>query len=66
MGLIIFGFRLFLENIIQAKDLVIFVSAVALGIVSYISLLFIIDKNTCVEVFQLIKRNFFQKSGRNR
>lgn len=65
MGGIVFGLRLFLENIIWANDLIILISTIALGIVSYTGLLFILDKDMFKEVFQLLKSNFFKKGSRN-
>ncbi|GAG99482.1 unnamed protein product [marine sediment metagenome] len=59
MGGIVFGFRLVLENTIWANDLIILILTIIFGIVSYIGLLFILDKDIFKEVFQLLKSSFF-------
>lgn len=64
MGGVMFGLRLVLENTMWAKDLIILILTIILGIISYIGLLLILEKTIFKEVFQLIKSNFFQKGNR--
>ncbi len=56
MGGFIFGLRIFLENIVQANDLIILILISAFGLVSYISILFVLNKNLVKEIFQLFKQ----------
>ena len=65
MGGIMFGLRLVLENTKWASDLIIFISTIIIGIVSYIGLLFILEKAMFKEVSQLLKSNFFQKGSKD-
>jgi O-antigen/teichoic acid export membrane protein len=56
MGGIVFGLRLFLQKILMASDLITLISTVAVGIVSYATLLFLLDRMIYREVFQLLRQ----------
>jgi len=54
MGGIVLALGLFLKDSLGAGDLTTLISTVAVGIVSYAALLFILDKEVCREIFQLL------------
>jgi PST family polysaccharide transporter len=56
MGGIVFGLRLVLTRALVASDLITLISTVAVGIVSYGVLLFVLDRMIYREVFQLIRQ----------
>lgn len=55
MGSITFILRYVMETKLDENDLFILVSAVIVGMISYTSLLFLLDKNLYKEIFQLFK-----------
>jgi PST family polysaccharide transporter len=56
MGGFVLGVRLFLKDALGAGDLVTLMSSVAVGIVSYGVLLFVLDRMIYREVFQLLRQ----------
>jgi PST family polysaccharide transporter len=56
MGGTIFTLNTFVRTFIETSDLIIFVSSVIIGLISYISLLFVLDKSLCYEIFCLFKQ----------
>ena len=56
MGGIIFALSVFMNNILGTSDLIILVSAVTVGMVSYVSILFVLDKSFCHEILYLSKQ----------
>jgi hypothetical protein len=56
MGGIVFALRIFMETTLEMSDLVILISTVIVGVISYAGLLFVLDKYLYQEVFQLLKQ----------
>ena len=56
MGGIVFILRYYMENILGENDLVILIANVIIGVISYASLLFLLDKNLYKEALQLFKQ----------
>ena len=54
MGGIIFTLVVFLKSTLDVNDLITLISTVIVGVVSYASLLFILDRTLCREIFQLL------------
>ena len=55
MSGIIFILRYFMGTVLGENDLVILISTVIVGMISYVSLLFLLDKNLYIEIFLLFK-----------
>ena len=56
MGSIVFILRYYMETILSEDDLVILIATVIVGMISYTSLLFLLDRNLYKEIFQLFKQ----------
>lgn len=56
MGGILFLLGIFMENTLRIGDLIVLLSAVIVGIISYVSILFLIDKSLCYEILCLFKQ----------
>lgn len=54
MGGIVFGFRLFLENILKTSDLVTLIACVVTGVICYNVFLFLINRDLYREVLEII------------
>jgi len=54
MGIIVFSLRLFLENILMASDWVTLIACVVTGIVSYVGVLFLMDRSLYQEIRRLL------------
>jgi len=56
MGGTIFTLSVFMNSILGMSDLIILISTIIIGIISYISILFVLDKSFCREIFYLFKQ----------
>ncbi len=56
MGTIVFILRLFMENTLKENDLIILITTVITGILSYALLLYLLEKNLYKEALQLFKQ----------
>lgn len=56
MGGVIFMTSIFMENVLKMGDLIILISVVAVGAISYISFLFMLDKCLCCGIFRFFKQ----------
>ena len=55
MGILVFLLRLFMENALKESNFIILITTVIVGAISYVSFLFLLDKNLYKDIFQLFK-----------
>ena len=56
MGVIVYASNIFMDSMLVVNDPIILVVAIFTGIISYLSILFILDKPLCCEILSLFKR----------
>lgn len=56
MGSTVFMLRFFMETVLKKNDLIILITAIIIGVFSYTSFLFLLDRNLFKEVLQLFKQ----------